>query len=104
MKKMTKSELESAFWEWNKRHNNGEGPDYLYGVIVYSEDNWKKKYPLASRSYKVSSGNRAYQADKIANSVFGSSLDGSDIGVRLDWYKWKVDYCYLLDRDEEDVA
>lgn len=68
-----------------------------HGVIVYSEDNWPVKYSLESRSYRVSSDNRRFQAGKIANSVYGDSLDGSDVGVRLDVYGWKVEDCYMLD-------
>lgn len=68
-----------------------------HGVIVYSQDNWQTPYSLEARSYVVSSDNRRYQMGKISSSVFGSSLDGSDVGVRLDMYGWKVEDCYMLD-------
>lgn len=67
------------------------------GVIVYSQSNWEQEFSLESRSYVVSSNNRRFQEGKIANSMFGSSLDGSDMGVRLDLYNWEIDYCYMLD-------
>lgn len=84
-------ELEKANDEGVTRH----------GVIVYREDNWPVVYPIESRSYKVSSDNRAFESGAISNSIFGYSLDGSDMGVRLDLYMaevgWKVEDCYMLD-------
>ena len=72
-----------------------------YGVIVFSEDNWDEEYSLESRSYVVSSENRRFKSGAIANSMFGDSLDHSDMGVRLDAYMgdggWKVEDCYMLD-------
>lgn len=75
---------------------NAEGV-VRYGVIVFSEDNWEKEYSLESRSYVVSSENRRFKAGAISNSLFGDSLDHSDMGVRLDLYGWKVEDCYMLD-------
>lgn len=75
---------------------NKEGIE-RFGVIVYKESNWPVKYSLESRSYKVSSDNKRFKAFAIANSVFGYSLDGSDMGVRLDMYNWEVEDCYMLD-------
>ena len=92
MKKITYAELCEKFREFNKKHKTGEE---ITGVIVYSAKNWKKEFPLESRSYRISSYNRAFQDSKIANSIIGESLDGVDVGVRLDWYNWKIDYCYL---------
>ena len=89
--------LEKRMRDFNKEHPDKENTGALYGVIVFKEENWPDvDYSLASRSYEVSNANRCFQNDKIANSLFGYSLDGSDLGVRLDWYKWKVDYCYML--------
>jgi len=78
-------------------HNivNGEDSKAITGVIVYKQDNWKNDYSTESRSYRVSSNNKAFYSGKIGNSVFGDSLDNLDLGVRLDWYKWRVDYCYM---------
>ena len=100
-KKITFAEMCKEFRKFNADHDNGEGPAFITGVVVFRKDNWEQPYSLKSRSYRVSSNNRAFQSGKIANSIFASSLDGSDRGVRLDWYlyeaekPWKIDYCYL---------
>ena len=69
----------------------------IHGVIVYKQENWSQEYSLEARSYKVSSRNKAFEHWAGSNSLFGSSLDGTDEMVRLDWYGWKIDYCYLLE-------
>lgn len=95
VKLLTMEQMEELFRE---RNRSGEPP--IEAVIVYSEDNWKEHYSLESRSYAVSSDNRAFQDGKFSNSMFGSSLDGSDIGVRLDLYNWEVDYIYIEETTE----
>lgn len=92
--KMTKTELYGAFWE----HNRGKGINNpIYGVVVFKESNFDKEYPIESRSYIVSSKNDAFIDGRISNSIYGSSLDGSDPFVRLDRYGWEVEYCYLIE-------
>ena len=63
-------------------------------------------YSLESRSYVVSSYNKAFIASMGGYSIYGSSLDGSDKGVRWEQYMeeeyagkggWRVDYCYLIE-------
>ena len=82
-------------------HNASGATEPLFGVIVYKESNWDRPYSLEARSYRVSSDNRAFQMDKIANSIFAECLDGSDINVRLDWYNWDIDYCYIEDGKDD---
>lgn len=95
-KKLTYSEFVKIMLEHGKEHNNNEDyKDAITGVIVYKASNWKKNFTERERSYRVSSCNRCFQDGKIANSMFGNCLDGIDLGVRLDWYKWEVDYCYM---------
>lgn len=82
--------------ELSKRKNWKEA------VIVFREDSFDKKFSLESRSYKISSDAKYFNNDMIGRSLFGEALDGSDSGVRLDYYmhdvelKWKIDYCYIL--------
>lgn len=86
-------------WHIMNEHSRKTKEDWkqaISAVIVYKQENWDKKYPVKSRSYEVSSNNKCFQDNKIANSCFGSCLDGTDEGVRLDWYNWKVDYCYMV--------
>ena len=97
MNKVTYDEFCSKMWEHGKTHNNNEDyQDALVGVIIYKASNWpEKEFTELERSYRVSSCNRCFQSGKIANSMFGDCLDGKDLGVRLDWYRWDVEYCYF---------
>lgn len=97
MKKLTFEEFYRRMWKHGETHNNNEDyQDSISGVIVYKASNWPDhEYTETSRSYRVSSCNRCFQANKIANSMFGNCLDGTDQGVRLDWYNWEVEYCYF---------
>lgn len=103
MEKMTYAELAGKF-----RVHEASHPDtHLTGFIVFTEDSFDKSYSLESRTYRVSSDNKAYRPNMGGYSIFGWALDGSDPGVRLEAYMaaekggpsgWKVDYCYV----EED--
>ena len=96
-KKMTYNELRDFFI---KHNDNGGLENPISGYIVFSESNWPDcHYSLASRTYEVSSYNKAFRPGCISRSLLGSCTDGSDQDVRLDWYMakggWHVDYCYL---------
>lgn len=102
IKKITYKELKEYFINFNKTHNYSK--EAIKGVIVFTEDSFDKEYSLESRSYVVSSNSKAFIPSMIGYSIFGSSLDGFDRGVRLEQYMkdeyavedgWKVDYCYL---------
>lgn len=95
--KITLGELEHNMWEFNRKHPEKQDEQCITGVIVYKASNWGKKcqYTEKERSYRVGNNNRCFQSGKIANSLFGDCLDEKDVGVRLDWYKWDVDYCYM---------
>lgn len=112
MKKLNYAE----FTEIMREHNNKTDGDYakaISGVIVFTEDSFTKIYSLESRSYEVSSCNKAWIAGMGGYSIYGTSLDKTDRGVRLEAYMraekggadgWKVDYCYLLESEESDVC
>ena len=76
----------------------------IEGYIVFSPDSFEKPYPLQARTYLVSSDNKAFKSGMSGNSIFGSALDGSDNGVRLDLYMkdagnpdgWVVEDCGLV--------
>ena len=102
MNKLTYKQLAAMFREHERRKNG----THLHGAIVFTEDSFNKPYPLESRTYLVSSNNKAFQPDMGGYSIFGTSLDGTDRGIRLEWYMaeekagpdgWKVDCCYLID-------
>ena len=104
MKKITYQELLTAFKKYNREHGIIRQFDgnALYGVVVFKESNFETPYSLEERSYKVSSANKRYIDSMCGSSVFGTSLDGSDVGVRLDMYDWEIDYCYLLNEKENN--
>ena len=73
---------------------------------MFTEDSWETKYSLESRSYEIGSDNKAFMPNMSGYSIYGSSLDRTDIGVRLEAYMaeerggtdgWKVDYCYMVE-------
>ena len=95
MEKITFAKLEEIMRTFNHRFPEKSEESHITGVIVYKASNWKEPYTEQQRSYRVSNNSRCWQEGKIANSLFGNCLDGKDLGVRLDWYKWAVDYCYM---------
>lgn len=104
IKELTYGELKNLFREHEKNHPK----EHLSACIVFTEDSFGKKYPKASRSYCVSSDNKAFQPNMSGYSIYAGCIDGTDQGVRLDWYMkaenpkggtWKVEYCYLMDEE-----
>ncbi len=105
---MNYSELKQIFQDL-KRNSPRED---LTAHIIFTVDSFGKEYPLLSRTYRVSSDNKAFWPNMGGYSIFAYCLDvTSDQGVRLDWYMaeegnpggWKVEDCYILER-MRDVA
>lgn len=106
---MTYPELRDLFVE----HNKTQLAKPVSACIVFAESNWPDRhYPVQSRTYEISSDNKAFRSSCCSTSLFGSCLDGTDQMVRLDWYMkdfgnkngWAVDHCYLKENgDESDV-
>lgn len=102
---MTYQQMKQRFQEKEKEYG-----EHLTGYIVFSQASFEKPYPLASRTYVVSSDNKAFQPNKGGYSIFASALDGSDNGVRLEQYMaselggrdgWQVERCYMLEQPRE---
>lgn len=83
-------------------------PDtHLTAYITFASfgpDN-KTEYPWKSRTYLVSSDNKAFQPNMGGYSIFGSCLDGTDRCVRLEAYMaeehggkdgWVVEDCCIV--------
>lgn len=68
-------------------------------VIVFTEDSFNKPFTEVERSYEVNHDCPYFQSGMISNRLTGNCLDGTDDGVRLDWYlnEWKIDYCYITE-------
>ena len=96
-KRITFSELCDMMYE----HNDGNNKEPLKAVIVFKQESFSKPYSERSRSYAVCSETKYFKSNMGGNSLFGNCLDGSENGVRLDWYMraeekpWLVDYCYI---------
>ena len=101
---MTKLEINQLF-DVIKEHNEDHFVKSQYSdlsplncVIVFKNESWPgKEYSLESRSYEFRSDEKYFLSGMGGDSIFATSLDKSDVDVRLDRYlnKWKVDYCYL---------
>lgn len=107
IQKMTYADLRDMFVAHNKTHLTKP----ISGYIVFSGDSWpNRNYSLPSRTYEISSDNKVFRSSCCSSSLFGFCTDGSDQGVRLDWYMkdlgikngWIVDYCYLKEDDSND--
>jgi len=103
MKKITWNEMIEAMWKFNEEHGyKTKGNEKrLTGVVVFTENSFTAPYTELERSYEFTSDQKAFLPNQSSNSIFADCLDGTDLGVRLDWYMhgvdgWKVDYCYLL--------
>lgn len=83
-----------------------ENTSWKEAVVVFTPESFSREYSEESRSYKISSDAKYFDGSKIGNSLFGDCLDGTDNGVRLDWYmkalpeettRWVVDFCYITE-------
>lgn len=100
--------VELTYFELADRFRNAEseGKKHLTGYIVFSQESFNKAYDERSRTYAVSSDNKAFKAGLGGYSIYGSCLDGSDPCVRLDGYMrgenaWKIEKCYLKEASRE---
>ena len=82
----------TLFREYNKAYPNAKP---LTAYIVYDASNWNKLIYETARTYAVNSWSNLFFNGKISTSLFGDCLDLSESGVRLDWYNWKREKCYL---------
>ncbi|MDE7244623.1 MAG: hypothetical protein K2O18_11720 [Oscillospiraceae bacterium] len=105
---MTYRELKETFCDLKQKSPK----DNLTAHVIFTEDSFAEPYPLLSRTYHVSSDNKAFWS-QFSNSIFAYCLDvTSDQGVRLDWYMadegnkggWKVEECYILEHMQDADA
>lgn len=84
--------------------------EHLSGLIVFTEDSFSEHYSEESRTYAVSSQNKAFQPGMGGYSIYGSALDGSDPLIRLEAFMaaerggedgWVVETCYLKSKEKE---
>ena len=86
---------------------------HLSGFIVFSPASFDKEYSVESRTYAVSSDNKAFRPNIGGYSIYASSLDGSDPCVRLEQYMaseyggkngWQIERCYICLLYTSDAA
>lgn len=87
-------------------HVNDKHKEPVCGYIVFSSDSFDKPYSEQSRTYVVSSNNKAFISGAGGYSIYGSCLDGTDQCIRLEGYMrgenaWKIDRCYMKRDDYE---
>ena len=106
---MTYSELEKVFQD----HEAEYPKNHLTAHITFTEDSFSEPYSLLSRTYVVSSDNKAFRPNMGGYSIFGSSLDGTDPCVRLERCMaeerggkdgWKVENCDILEHMRDVCA
>ena len=112
LKEGSRSKVEMDFYKmedlFTKATENGLEP--VKGYIVFTEDSFNKPYSEEARTYEVSSGCKRFNPKMIGTSIFGSCIDGTDNGVRLDWYMWednnpwKVEKCYVSKEDYDKIT
>lgn len=64
-------------------------------TIIYSKDNWNKPFTETQRTYITNTDQKYFNVNACGSSLFGDCLDGTDLGVRLDWYMWKAEKVIL---------
>lgn len=94
-------EMSDLFYRVNDEHKPS-----VCGYIVFSPDSFDKPYSEQSRTYVVSSNNKAYISGMGGFSIYGSCLDGTDQCLRIDGYiratdGWKIERCYMKRGDYE---
>ena len=100
---MSYAELSTLF-----RSVNDKGLSPIVGHIVFTADSFDKEYDETSRTYVVSSNNKAYQSGMGGYSIYASCLDGTDQCLRLEGYMrgenaWKIEKCYMLKDDYDKL-
>lgn len=79
---------------------------HITGYVVFSQDSFTEPYSELSRTYAISSDNKAFQSRMGGYSIYGYCMDGTDPCVRLEQYMavehggkdgWKIERCYMKD-------
>jgi len=106
---MTYGEMVNKFREAEKL---GHGKTHLTGYVTFTEDSFAQPYSELSRTYAVSSNNKAFIPGMGGYSIYASCMDGTDPCVRLEQYManelagdggWKVERCYMKEPGREIV-
>lgn len=91
---MEKRSAETIWDAMNECHKTGK---HRTAIIVYKASNWDKEYPEVSRSYRSRSNQWGWDYSKMGNCRIGDCLDGTDKGLRLDYFDWDIEFWYWED-------
>lgn len=99
--RFTWREAKELMWKFNEEHGytTKGNKETLTMVAVITPESFNRNYTETQRSYAFTNDNKAFLPNQCSNSIFSYCLDGTDDGVRLDWYipsEWTVDYCYIM--------
>ena len=94
MNAIKKQSASTLFDEMNKCHETGS---HRTAVIVFKQSNFNQEYSEESRSYESYSDQWGWDFTKMGRCRVGNCLDGTDQGVRLDYYDWEIEYWYWRD-------
>lgn len=103
--KISYAEMKRIFHEYEINEAANPTGKHLTGYVVIASDSFLEEYSVESRTYRVSSDNKAYKPDMLGYSIFGSNVKSDDVGVRLDRYLleekggargWTVEFCYIV--------
>lgn len=102
-KEMSYAELTTLF-----RSVNNKKLDPIVGYVVFTADSFDKPYNEESRTYAISSNNKAFQSGMGGYSIYASCLDGTDPCLRLEGYMrgenaWKIEKCYITKDDYDKL-
>lgn len=100
---MNYKQLKEEFIKYESKHP----VTHLTAYITFASFGPKNKteYSWSSRTYRISSDNKAFQPNMGGYSIFGSCLDGTDPGIRLEKYMaeeqggkdgWIVEDCCIF--------
>ena len=114
MEKETDKQIGMSYGELTSKFRTVERKgEHLLGYVVFTADSFDKPYDERSRTYCVSSNNKAFQPNMGGYSIYASCLDGTDPMARLEGYMaaehggkngWKVERCYVMESDLARVA
>lgn len=110
LEELTYQEMKKRFSQCESTRKQGERP--MLGYIVFTEDSYDTHYTETSRTYIVSSDNKAFQSNAGGYSIYGTSKDLKDANVRLEAYMrderggkdgWKVEKCFIVKDDSHQI-
>ena len=73
--------------KFREAESAGRGKQHLTGYVVFTQDSFQKEYSELSRTYAISSDNKAFIPNMGGYSIYASCLDGTNTCVRWEQYK-----------------